>query len=156
MTITPQQLRVDFPEFSSTTVFSNSAVTFWLNVAYQFLNADRWGSTIDLGAELFAAHNLVIEAKAQASSGVGGIPGEQVGPISSKSVDKVSISYDNALAAQDGAGHWNLTVYGTRFARIQRMMGAGPLFIGVGATPVGSGLAWPGPTTIPGIVSFGS
>jgi len=149
MTISAQQFRVDYPEFSGTEKFPNSAVTFWLGIAYQMLNADRWGNQLDIGAELFVAHNLAIEARAQLEASKGGIPGSQVGPINSKSVDKVSIGYDTSAGLELNAGHWNLTVYGTRFIRICRMMGAGPLFIGVGAVPVGSGLAWPGPSTIP-------
>lgn len=154
--ITPAQFRTDFPEFASTTKYPNSGVTFWLNLAYALLNADRWGQQIDVGAELFVAHNLVIEAKAQAEASAGGIPGGQVGPINSKSVDKVSVGYDTGAGIQPDAGHWNLSVYGTRFIRLLRMFGAGPLFVGVGYVPGLSGQAWPGPSTIPGPTNFGN
>lgn len=154
MTISPQQFRVDYNEFNSSVTYPNSALSFWLDIAYRQLNADRWGTSIDIGAELFVAHHLSIEARAQAESQAGGIPGGQVGPINSKSVDKVSIGYDTGAGIQPDAGHWNLTVYGTRFIRMARMMGAGPLFIGVGAVPAGNGLAWPGPSTIPSVTGF--
>lgn len=156
MTITVAQFRADFTEFASTTKYPNSAVTFWLTLAYQLLNADRWGAQIDIGAELFVAHNLVIEAKAQAEFAAGGIPGGQVGPVNSKSVDKVSVSYDTGAGIQLDAGHWNLSVYGTRFIRLARMFGAGPLFAGVGYVPALSGMAWPGPSTLPGPTNFGN
>ncbi len=155
MAVTVQQLRADFPEFASTTTFPNSTLTFWLNLAYSLLNAQRWGNQLDVGAELFAAHNIVIEARAQAASASGGIPGEQVGPMNSKSVDKVSIGYDTSSGIQPDAGHWNMTVYGTRFIRLVRMFGAGPLQIGVGVAPAYSGGAWPGPNTTPGMTNFG-
>lgn len=145
MTITPQQLRSDYPEFASTTTYPNSALEYWLNLAYLMLNAPRWGNILDLGAALFVAHHVTIEARNQAVAANGGIPGEQTGPLSSKSVDKVSISYDTGSGIQADAGHWNMTVYGTRFIRLMRMFGAGPVQVGIGQVPSGSGLGWPGP-----------
>ena len=156
MTITVQQLRADFPEFSSTTDYTNAAIQFWLDRAYEFLNVQRWGKHLDLGAELFTAHNIAIEARAVKDASHGGIPGSQVGPLNSKSIDKVSVSYDVGSGIELDAGHWNLTVYGTRFIRIARMMGAGPLQIGIGSVPTGSGQAWPGPDTTPGFTNFGN
>lgn len=155
MTITVAQLRADYPEFSSSATYPAPVIQFWLNFAYNFLNADRWGNSIDMGAELFAAHNIVLEQKAQASAQVGGVPGEQVGPIASKSVDKVSVNYDVGSGIEPDAGHWNLTVYGTRFIRLSKMMGAGPLQVGMGAVPPLSGAGWPGPLTAPGFSNFG-
>ena len=149
MTITVQQFRADFPEFSSTTTFANSQIQFWLDIAYSMLNAARWGRQLNIGVEMFTAHNIAIEAKAQAEAVNGGIPGSQVGPINSKSVDKVSVGYDTGAGLQPDAGHWNLTVYGTRFIRLVRMFGAGPLQIGVGVSPPLSGGAWPGPLSVP-------
>lgn len=154
MTITVQQFRADFPEFGSTSTFPNSGIQFWLDFSYNFLNASRWGKSLDIGAELFAAHNLAIEAKAQAAASAGGIPGEQTGPVNSKSVDKVSIGYDTGAGIQPDAGHWNLTVYGTRFIRMVRMFGAGPIQVGSFASP-STGMAWSGPLTTPGFTNFG-
>jgi hypothetical protein len=49
------------------------------------------------------------------------------GPVASKSIDKVSVSYDTAAAAMKDAGDFNLTTYGVRYLRIAKMMGAGGL-----------------------------
>ena len=154
--ITVQQFRSDYPEFSSTAVYPNSQIEYWLNFAYLMLNAQRWGGMLHLGASMFIAHNLAIEARAQMEASAGGIPGQQTGPLSSKSVDKVSMSYDTGAGIQPGAGHWNLTVYGTRFIKMARMFGAGPVQIGIGIAPALSGQAWPGPNTNPGMNNFGS
>lgn len=153
MTISVAQFRVDYPEFGSTVSYPNSQVSYWLEVAYSMLNAGRWGRQLDIGAELFIAHHVAIEAKAMAESANGGIPGTQVGPVNSKSVDKVSMGYDTGAGIQEGAGHWNMTIYGTRFIRLARMFGAGPVQIGIGAAPVGS--AWSGPNCSPGFTNFG-
>jgi len=154
MTIDVAQFRADYPEFASTADFPNSAVQYWLKVAYSLLNASRWGAQLDLGAELYVAHNLSLEARAQKEAQNGGVPGSQSGPISSKSVDKVSVSYDTGGASEEGGGQWNLTIYGTRFYNLAKKMGAGPIYIGVGSSPPFSGPAWPGPDVTPGPTNF--
>jgi hypothetical protein len=154
MTILAAQFRIDYPEFADITVYPDSAVTFSLTFAYSMLNAAVWGSQLDIAAELYAAHNLAIEKRAQLEAANGEVPGTTTGPINSKSVDKVSVGFDVGSAVNEGAGHWNLTIYGTRLYRLIRMFGVGPIFIGIGAVPVGSGLAWPGPLTTPGMSNF--
>ena len=155
--VTAATLRTAFPEFGSVVSFPGSAVDFWLTVAPRFVNANRWLENTDLGVMLFAAHNLVIEAKAFKDSEGGGIPGGSVGPVNSKSVDKVSVGYDTAGAAELDAGHWNLSVYGTRYVRMARMFGTGGLHIAGGypADPLSSATAWPGPDLTPGFTSLG-
>jgi hypothetical protein len=78
------------------------------------------------------------------------------GVINSKSVDKVSIGYDTAGGIEAGAGHWNLTIYGTRLIKLIKMVGAGPVQVGIGCTPMYSGSAWSGPDCMPGFSNFGN
>lgn len=95
---------------------------------------------------LFIAHHAVLERKAlDAAAQPGGVPGVSTGVINSKSVDKVSVGYDTAAGTEEGAGHWNLTVYGIRLKSLFNMMGAGPVQVGIGC-PAGPG-AWPGPSS---------
>ncbi len=155
MAITTQQFRYDFPEFNSTTTYPNSQIEFWLNLAYMLINPNRWKRMTDLGAELFVAHHITIEARNQAEANNGGIPGQNTGPVSSKSVDKVSISYSTGDSIDPGAGHWNLTSYGTRFHKLLLLFGAGPIQIGVGITPALNSPAWAGPDVTPGFTNFG-
>jgi len=153
MAIEAAAFRTNFPEFANTAYPTDGLITFWLTVAYQLINPDRWGAMIDLGAQLFAAHNISLELSAQDEAAVGqgapgSAPGVVTGPISSSSVDKVSITYATAESLEDGAGHWNTTVYGTRFWRLLRMMGMGPVYVGGGWGCGGAFLsfgAWPGP-----------
>lgn len=157
MTITVAQFREDFPEFTDATVYPDSAFTLWYGVAVKMLNADRWGNMLDIGTELYAAHQLALEARAFAEASAGGIPGAQVGPLNSKSVDKVSMGYDTSAGIEADAGHWNLTIYGTRFIRLAKMMGMGPVQIGVGdgsLDPLSALNAWSGPLTTPGFSNF--
>lgn len=155
MTVTVSKFRTDFSEFSDTTAYPDQDVNFWLLVAVGdpaatppvngLLNERRLRSQYDLVTELFLAHNLSLEAKAKAEASNGAAPGVTTGPVSAKSVDKVSVSYDTGGGLELDAGHWNLTIYGTRFIRLVRLFGMGPIQIGVGATPWLAGPGWPGP-----------
>lgn len=147
MTLTIPQFRADYPEFASSSVYPNAQLQYWLTLAPLLMNSDRWGNLMDLGTAMFMAHHITLEARNQAAAKNGGIPGQSNGPISSKSVDKVSVSYDTGSSIEADAGHWNLTNYGTRFIRLLRMLGAGPIQLGIGVVPAYSGAAWPGPWT---------
>jgi hypothetical protein len=117
--------RQDFPEFANTTDYPDAQVTFWLGVGGKLLRAERWFDLLDQGLELFTAHHLAIGAKDQATASAGGIPGAVQGNVSSKSVDKVSVSYDASRVTYDDAGFWNMTTYGLRYWNLLMLVGAG-------------------------------
>ena len=154
MAINVAQFRADYPEFSSSSSYATSAIIYWLKVAYSLLNAERWGKELDIAVELYVAHNLAIEAKALIEARNSGIPGQQSGLISSKQVGPIAMRFDTQHTIEPGAGHWNLTIYGTRFYNLLRLFGAGPLQVGIGMVPPYSGLAWSGPLTSPGFANF--
>ena len=155
MTISVQQFRTDFPEFASSATYTTPSVQFWLNIAYGLLNACRWGSFVDLGAELFVAHNMTLEARAVMESAGGGVPGSNVGPIDKKKVDKVEVEYNSGMASIKDGGNWNLTVYGTRFLYLVSLFGAGPVQVGMGGiSPLFNDFAWNGPDVMPGFSNF--
>jgi hypothetical protein len=159
MAVTATSLRADFPVVASATNYPDAMLNFWLNFATLILNTDRWGSPAltgqpntlyDTGQELIAVHNAILDAKSIAEAANGAVPGLTTGPIASKSVDKVSVSYDVQAACNPKAEHWNLTVYGTRYAQLADMMGAGGFFIGFDQGLAINGPAWPGPYPYPG------
>jgi len=129
MTVTPTQLRSDFPEFNDPTRYPDSLIQTWLTVAASLVNADRWVELTNIGIELVTAHHLVLSVRDQTAATVGGVPGIMTGPTSAKAVDKVSTSYNTGAAALDGGGFWNLTSYGVRYLSLARMFGAGGLQI---------------------------
>lgn len=145
--INAAQFVIDFPEFANANDYPAPVIQFWLNWAYNFLNVNRWGNAINLGAELFAAHNIVLEKQALDATGVGGWPGLSKGPIASETPGSVAISYDTTVASEEGAGNWNATLYGTRYIRMAKQMGSAPTYIGIGCDPTGglNGPGWPGP-----------
>jgi len=145
--ITPAQLRANFPEFSSPVNYPDGLISFWLTLGYKLLPAERWFDVLDEGVQLYTAHNIVLEFQAMSTAAAGGPPGISTGPISNKSVDKVSVGYSTGDSAEKDAGNWNDTTYGKRFIRLARMMGAGPVQVGIGSGPstYGSTGAWAGP-----------
>lgn len=159
--VTADEFISDFPEFTDKSKYPESALIYWLSVATILLNTCRWGNLVVVGAELFAAHHLVLEAQANDTVKRGGWPGISKGAVTAESAGQVNVTYDAAVALEEGGGHWNLTVYGTRFYRLARMAGAGPIQVG----PCGSGaglvpgtqqsVGWSGPTMIPSQSSFG-
>jgi hypothetical protein len=142
--ISVDQFRLDFPQFASEATYPTTMVQLWLNFATTMLNVNRWGSAYPMGIELFAAHNLVLDGLALQEANNGAVPGTTVGPVSSKSVGGVSVNYDTGSGVNAEDTHWNLTSFGTRFARLFRMFGQGPLQVGIGRYPINSGPAWPG------------
>src|SRR5262249_44078450 len=143
ITIDWAQFKLDFPEFNNVSMFPESAFNFWLNLSKQLLDPmNRVSSYVKQLAELFIAHNLVLEAIPQRDMNVGGSPGVGKGSIAGKSAGDVSISYNTVATMEANAGHWNYTIYGQRFIRMARLAGAGPIQVGPGC---GGG----------GIISFG-
>jgi len=120
MSVDAAKFRQDFPEFADTTKYPDAMVNFWLGFAVLMLNADRWGAALDYGVELMVAHEVTLAAASKA-----GKPGAILAPQSSKTVDKVSVSYDTSAVKLENAGHWAGTSYGMQFFQMARMMGAG-------------------------------
>lgn len=152
MAISVSAFRANFAEFTSAAAYPDGAVSMWLTFAYTFLATNRWGVALDLGAQLYTAHNLVLERMAAAEGANGAAPGTFTGPIASKSVGDLTISYDPALGVNKDDGHWGLTHYGTRFIKFARQFGSGPVQTQPGITPIGQGgffigmgQPWPGP-----------
>jgi hypothetical protein len=150
MTVTAASFRVAFPAFANPVKFPAGMVDLWLSTAVKLINAAKWGDLADLGAQLMAAHYLALEAQAVNSATGARMPGASVGVLSSKSAQGVSASYDVSTATEKDAGHWNMTTYGTRYIRLARMMGAGPVQVGVpGTEDSENSIAWPGVTLPP-------
>ena len=122
-----QIFRTNNPEFANVRYFPDAQIARWLAVGGKLLSADRWGELLDHGLELFVAHHISLTRQNQKTAAAGGSVGQSSGPVSGKTVDKVTVSYDTASATELNAGHWNLTTYGTQYIRLARMIGAGGL-----------------------------
>lgn len=120
-----ETFRQQFPEFSDPARYSNAVLDFWAGIAGALVNPDRWAQLSDYGVSLFVAHHLVIARRNEEAEAAGGTAGEVKGPLTSRTVDKVSNSYDAGKATLTNAGFWNMTSYGVRFYQLVRMIGGG-------------------------------
>lgn len=121
--ITEQNFRAIFPEFADRNKYLSAAVQFWLTNAQAQINLAAWGNSYSEGVYLYTAHQLAVAGSAGKSGGAG----PASGPIASKAVGSVSVSYDTSSTSESDAGFWNLTNYGKRYYRLVRMFGAGPI-----------------------------
>ncbi|MCW0309103.1 DUF4054 domain-containing protein [Pantoea ananatis] len=122
---TVEQFRTDFPQFNNSTLYPDTQVQFRLNLADIQLDQNRLGRLFPYLVELFVAHYLTLQAGDNRSAALGRAGGSSSGVLSSKSVDKVSMSYDNSSTLNPAAGFWNNTRYGAEFYQTICMFGAG-------------------------------
>jgi hypothetical protein len=153
--ITAAIFRQAYPEFTDVAKYPDTMVDFWIGVAAVMLPAQTWGVGVvpvtlpltalyDIGALNYVAHQVTVEARAVAAVAAGGDPGQaSKGPITGESVGGVSRSYDAAATLLESGGDWNRTIYGVRFLQIARMVGSGPVEIGV--SPACVATPWFGP-----------
>ncbi len=146
MSVTAASFRTNFPAFASTTDYPDAMINFWLDLGGRLLDQNRWGDLYDYGEQLFMAHNLSLE-RGVALGGTKQAPGQVNGPQTAGAVDKVSYSRNPGLVMDPKNGHWNLTIYGLRYIQLVKMIGAGPIQVGVSNSESnygGSSAAWPG------------
>lgn len=123
---TVSKFRTDFPQFADTTKCPDAQVQFRLNLADVLMSESLYGATMfPYIVELYVAHYMALFAQDQRSTAAGGSGGNASGVQSSKSVDKVSVSYDNSMTLNPDAGFWNNTRYGAEFYQLATMFGAG-------------------------------
>lgn len=122
---TVAQFRNDFPQFANATTFPDAQIQFRLSLADVQLNQNRFGAMFVYMVELFVAHYLFLYAADSRSASVGGAGGSNSGVLTSKSVDKVSMSYDTSATLNPNAGFWNNSRYGSEFYQTLLTFGAG-------------------------------
>lgn len=122
---TLSDFRRDFPQFSDTSKYPDPVISFRLNLADMLIDGSAMGDMFPYLAELFVAHYMVLHAADTAAGAVGGAGGATSGAVASKSVDKVSVSYDNSTTLNADAGFWNFSRYGAEFWQILMLFGMG-------------------------------
>lgn len=147
--VTVLRFREDFPEFSDASVYHNQIVQFFLDIAGIAVLPRFWCQFTVYGQELYTAHMLAVRqyaiARAAASPGSGAVPGMPMGLPASKSVSKVSVSYDFGKSTMEGWGPWNTTVYGQMYAWHAQLVGTGgyeTLSVGYEGSLAGRVLSW--------------
>lgn len=123
--VTPGSFRLLFNGFNDPQVYTDGTIQAWVTLGTSLVNPDRWAELTDYGVSLWVAHRLALIQRDVLTSRAGGIPGAVQGVMTSKTVDKVSASYDLSKIQLDNAGDLNMTSYGIQFATMRRQMGAG-------------------------------
>ena len=122
---TVAKFRDDFPQFADPMQYPDTQIQFRLNLADQLMSECLYGDTFPYAVELFTAHYMYLWNQDQYAI-LGGGPGRGTsGVTASKSVDKVSVSYDNSATLNPDAGFWNNSPYGQEFWWLIQMFGAG-------------------------------
>lgn len=121
--LTVEEFRATFSAFADASLYPDVAISYWIGQAPNALDVTRWGQFYDQGLRLYVAHMLAVNRMA------GSMTGAPVGAAipQSKSVGGVSISYDVEFGSEEGAGAWNLTIWGSQFYRLQLAAGAGTI-----------------------------
>lgn len=118
-----QTFKEHFPELSAAT---EEQISFWFKLAEKRFKPAVWKDLWDEGCELYVAHNLARLAVTAESQGA--YEGASIDPqgsvVASKSVEKVSISYDTSSSNIEGAGEWNSTRYGRQLYELMMIVGA--------------------------------
>lgn len=117
--------RKNFPEFADAGRYTNQMIEFWGGMGEKLVDEARFGTLYIEGVQLFTAHNVALASQERAAAAQGGTPGGSAGPIASKAVGSVNVSYDTAGSMETNAGHWNQTVYGRQYIRLARLIGQG-------------------------------
>ena len=129
MAITADVFVLNFPEFGDTARFPPGQVSFWLGQGYALLDNARFGTTLDYGAQLFAAHNLVLSDRANQAAAKGAAIGEAANPLQTATVGSITTTFDTTSGSIEGAGPWNATSYGQRLYQLMRGLSAGPQLV---------------------------
>lgn len=124
--LTVTNFRLLFGAFADETAFPDAVIQMWLDIAQGFVNCG-WGSAQAFGQGLWAAHELAkMTQAAQPGASLSGI----VGIPNNKSVDSVSLGMDTTTGTVEGAGSYNLTVYGRQWYQLAMVFGMGPFQFG--------------------------
>ncbi|EMW1042115.1 DUF4054 domain-containing protein [Citrobacter freundii] len=128
---TPEKFRADFPQFADETKYPTSMIQARLALADVLMSESRFGEDVfPYVVELFVAHYMALFAADQRGAAVGSSGGANSGVQTSKSVDKVSVSYDASMTMNPDAGFWNNTRYGSEFWEYLMIFGAGAIQLG--------------------------
>lgn len=116
ISISVDDIRTRFPEFSSDTTYPDNMIQFSIDDAIDGINGyGKMGESKQTrGAYYLSAHYLVMAYKASEGDT------DSISPIASKSLGDASISYQGAEATSDLTATYNATLYGQKFLLLVR------------------------------------
>ncbi len=129
---TPEQFRGAFQQYADEKKYPTSVIQMRLVLADTLLSEARFGEDIfPYVVGLYVAHYLYLYAADMRGVAVGATGGANSGVQTSKSVDKVSVSYDASATLDPNAGFWNNSRHGSEFWEYLMIFGAGAVQLGI-------------------------
>lgn len=117
------QFRLRFPEFASA---SDDIVLLYLSDAILELSLQVWTRYYEKGVLHHAAHHLAISGQCPDVQSSG------AGPVQSRSVGDVSVSFGGVAFGTTGETFWTQTKYGCEYLRLLNLVSNG-FFVVTGA-----------------------
>lgn len=119
-TPTASDVKQRYPELIG---ISDSTVNLAIADAVPFFDEARWESFFAQGFCAFVAHQLRANERAAAGGGTAS------GPVVSKTVGDVSVSYQAGAALRTGDAYYAATPYGQRYLQLRRIVGLGAVAV---------------------------
>lgn len=139
----PPTFRLHFPPFADTTTYPDGQVQFFIDMSTVMVSPYVWCQMTQMGVELLTAHFLTLQQYMMRGAAGGAVPGMSTGIASSKSVSRVSVSYDQTMGSMEGWGPFNYTIYGRQYAWYAQLVGTGGYeTLAVGVSDQLTGLVW--------------
>ena len=127
MSITVQDVRDRYPEFSDATTYPNARIQSFITKGEGELDEGEWADQYNEGMLAYVGHYLSWSTMTNNSGGSVG----SVGPVASKSIGDVSVSFASVVGSNPSAmqSFWNSTPYGQEYWRLLMLYGAGMVAI---------------------------
>lgn len=117
--LTPAGFKTRFPEFASV---SDERVQLFIDEAKPLFNAEVWGNQHDTGMGYVVAHELALDAQAEATKA-------SAGDIVEKRVGEVTVKRDASVLMAQAKDQYLLTRYGQKYKQMIRSLGTGVLVV---------------------------
>lgn len=109
--------RATFPKFCDTSIYPDSVIDLWGNLATQLVDQEKFGTMYETALFLATCHFLTM---------FGSAAGDNTAAMQSKKVGSVSITYATSIDSTiDGAGLWNQTQCGRQLYHLIKLSGSG-------------------------------
>lgn len=114
--------RVNFPDFSSTTTYPDSMLTYWGTIAVTLHSYDVFRDMYDYVTSLYVAHKSILQAGNIAESANNAVPNQFSGSLSGATIDGITTNYTSSSAGTfKNSGDFTETLYGRQYLDVLNM-----------------------------------
>lgn len=115
--ITPTEFKARFPEFAT---IADARIQIFIDDSELEMSESYWGDLFARGQSYLTAHLLALGEQSAT-----GASGGTAGPVTSKSVGGVSVSFGGPTITDSTEGYWLTTSYGQEYWRLLQQIGLG-------------------------------